>query len=129
MVKLKEEWKTKWIAALRSGQYKQGQKCLRTADDCFCCLGVLCDLIDNTGWESEPKVINGISSYRYSLKNYNDCPSLGNLPVRARKMVWEQYDDYNSSYNADVVMQKLISLNDDKNLNFNKIADYIEENL
>lgn len=35
--------KEKWIAALRSGEYEQGQQRLRGRDG-FCCLGVLCDL-------------------------------------------------------------------------------------
>lgn len=34
----------KWVAALRSGKYKQGQDQLRPTKDTFCCLGVLCDL-------------------------------------------------------------------------------------
>jgi hypothetical protein len=33
----------KWIAALRSGKYKQGLQCLCAGDE-FCCLGVACDL-------------------------------------------------------------------------------------
>lgn len=36
--------KARWVEALRSGEYKQGAGCLRTTDDCFCCLGVLADL-------------------------------------------------------------------------------------
>ncbi len=32
-----------WVAALRSGQYKQGTGQLRQGDK-FCCLGVLCNL-------------------------------------------------------------------------------------
>lgn len=37
--------KAQWTAALRSGEYKQGQGGLRNPqDDTFCCLGVLCDL-------------------------------------------------------------------------------------
>jgi hypothetical protein len=35
--------KAKWIAALRSGEYKQATGRLRRGD-AFCCLGVLCDL-------------------------------------------------------------------------------------
>jgi hypothetical protein len=31
-----------WVKALRSGKYKQGTKVLRSADNAFCCLGVLC---------------------------------------------------------------------------------------
>ncbi len=37
------EVKEKWIAALRSGEYKQGKNLLRFEGE-FCCLGVLCDL-------------------------------------------------------------------------------------
>lgn len=44
MLKLKPEVKAKWIAALTSGEYKQGRNWLRTSEDGFCCLGVLCDL-------------------------------------------------------------------------------------
>ena len=37
------EIKTKWIKALRSGEYKQGEKYLNQ-DNKFCCLGILCDI-------------------------------------------------------------------------------------
>jgi hypothetical protein len=37
------EIKAKWVAALRSCEYQQGEDSLRT-DNKFCCLGVLCDL-------------------------------------------------------------------------------------
>jgi len=40
--------KAKWVAALRSGEYKQGKNRLRTKDS-FCCLGVLCDLFLKDG--------------------------------------------------------------------------------
>jgi hypothetical protein len=45
------ELKQKWIDALRSGKYQQGRSALRTKDDRFCCLGVLCDIVDPSGWE------------------------------------------------------------------------------
>jgi hypothetical protein len=44
------ELKEKWVGALRGGDYKQGSKRLRISDE-FCCLGVLCDLIDPNGWD------------------------------------------------------------------------------
>lgn len=40
---MKKEIKEKWIKALRSGEYKQGQYQLKSGNN-FCCLGVLCDL-------------------------------------------------------------------------------------
>jgi hypothetical protein len=37
-----QESKDKWVAALRSGDYKQGVGCLYTkTDNAYCCLGVL----------------------------------------------------------------------------------------
>lgn len=41
--------KQRWVAALRSGEYPQTTGRLR-ADDAYCCLGVLCDLYDSSGW-------------------------------------------------------------------------------
>jgi len=51
------EIKQKWIAALRSGEYKQGIGALHY-DGLFCCLGVLCDLHckeTNGEWKGEGK--------------------------------------------------------------------------
>lgn len=46
-----QEFLKKWVAALRSGTYKQTKGYLRV-NDAMCCLGVACDLIDPDGWES-----------------------------------------------------------------------------
>lgn len=35
----------KWVEALRSGKYKQANGYLRDNEDCFCCLGVACDVL------------------------------------------------------------------------------------
>lgn len=40
----------KWVEALRSGKYKQGQRYLRSRNDTYCCLGVLLDL-EGAQWE------------------------------------------------------------------------------
>ena len=53
---MKPEIKTRWLEALRSGRYKQGRSALRTSNNEFCCLGVLCDIVrDQVGgrWEAE----------------------------------------------------------------------------
>lgn len=47
-----------WVAALRSGQYKQGQRYLRSCNDTYCCLGVLLD-IEGTQW----KITEGYDAY------------------------------------------------------------------
>lgn len=42
--------KAQWVAALRSGEYKQGKERLHTAkDDSYCCLGVLCEVAVKAG--------------------------------------------------------------------------------
>lgn len=51
-MKLKPEVKEKWLAALRSGEYRQAKGALRrpgytaegAASESFCCLGVLCEV-------------------------------------------------------------------------------------
>jgi hypothetical protein len=42
--------KARWVAALRSGRYAQGRRMLRSRDDHYCCLGVLCDLVAPQDW-------------------------------------------------------------------------------
>lgn len=50
-----KEIKEKWVEALRSGLYEKGTHTLRDSKDCFCVMGVLCDLHkEDTGageWE------------------------------------------------------------------------------
>jgi hypothetical protein len=51
-VKERLEMFEKWVEALRSGEYKQTTEVLRSREgDCYCCLGVLCNLIDPTTWD------------------------------------------------------------------------------
>lgn len=47
---MNQEIKIKWLEALRSGKYQQGEGQLRTQDNKFCCLGVLCDIVKPEGW-------------------------------------------------------------------------------
>lgn len=46
------EIKTKWVAALRSGEFEQGRSQLRKGNT-FCCLGVLCELYRRTTGDGE----------------------------------------------------------------------------
>ena len=41
---MNSEVKGQWTTALRSGEYEQGNGVLRTIDNTYCCLGVLCEL-------------------------------------------------------------------------------------
>lgn len=44
----------RWLEALRSGEYKQGRGMLRSQNG-YCCLGVVCDLIDPEAWKTQIK--------------------------------------------------------------------------
>lgn len=46
---MNKEIQDRWVAALRSGEYKQGKYRLQRDDDTYCCLGVLCDLAVKDG--------------------------------------------------------------------------------
>ena len=64
--------KEKWVNALRSGKYKQGKGRLRTCVEAtvdepnpdwkYCCLGVLCDLMEGGKWNK--------AAFKY--KNHSD---------------------------------------------------------
>jgi hypothetical protein len=44
------EVRKRWLDALRSGKYQQAKTVLRTENDRYCCLGVLCEIVDPEGW-------------------------------------------------------------------------------
>jgi hypothetical protein len=56
------EIKQKWVAALRSGNYKQTKVCLHNKEG-YCCLGVLCDVINPDAWDE----IEGYSKHIVEL--------------------------------------------------------------
>lgn len=54
---MKSAIKTRWVKALRSGEYKQGRYALKSTTG-YCCLGVLTDLyckMNKKGWKSTTK--------------------------------------------------------------------------
>jgi hypothetical protein len=99
--------KEKWIEALRSGEYKQTTRYLRTKDG-YCCLGVLMDLyLKETGKEWVPTH----DKYVYLTSNMN-CSPISD---------WADVEEF-----AEDV---LIHMNDTEGRSFNEIADYIQDML
>lgn len=93
--------KRKWVAALRSGKFRQTTGMLRDQDEIdgeaeFCCLGVLCE----------------VAKVKYNGNN-------GQLPPDFSTQVCV----------GDVTQTKLIGMNDDKGYGFKRIATWIEKNL
>ncbi len=111
--KLPAEFKEKWIAALRSGKYKQGSLQLYNQyDNSYCCLGVAGEisgcynlqgsyLTDRSKYAMIPKLIKGDWSNAIVkiLTDMND----GRLPDQ--------------------------TIRDDQKKSFLEIAQYIEDNL
>lgn len=103
-----------WIAALRSGKYKQGNGKLCSVDfygnKSYCCLGVANDVLE----------LGVLQSSAYLYRAYTE------LGLR----------DYDGSFikenvrnsNLDGFADSLAALNDSFNYTFEQIADYIEQN-
>ena len=111
------EVKKKWVAALRSGDYKQGQGHLKGGDG-FCCLGVLCDLhskeVDHYGWQEQQ---GGVYSYQGRTGTItNEVSGWADLPVSNDTCgILVSMNDGGGDYALD-------------GKDFNYIADYIEKN-
>lgn len=100
------EIKEKWLKALRSDEYEQGTTFLRSIDGSrFCCLGVLCDIIDSSLWREQ-----------YGTYLYDGALCI--LPETLRCGV-----------KIDPNEQKTLTRMNDGGASFTEIADYIEETL
>lgn len=105
----------RWIAALRSGKYKQGRHYLRSKTDHFCCLGVLCDLYYPDGWE-DADVDNKRSWYRFR----------GLTTLRAAEIIPPK-EVANAVGMCLYEYRELAEMNDEYCDSFEEIADAIEE--
>lgn len=103
----------RWVNALRSGEYTQGKDRLKTIDNTFCCLGVLCDLYSKeTG-----------DAWDFSNRDgpiYYGC--ITSLPEEVR--VWAGMRTGNGLLESD--KPSLVILND-KGWTFSDIANIIED--
>lgn len=105
---ISKELKDKWVAALRSGDYKQGIGCLKYKDKegtlRYCCLGVLAEVAGN----------KNLGTTLVSM--YGDTVNEGNKKVYSwvNKLIPTEF-----TYN-------LISMND-AGAPFDEIADEIRE--
>jgi hypothetical protein len=107
-----QELKTKWLTALRSGEYKQGIGVLRSAEsDSYCCLGVLCDISELGTWHS--------LNYKFITKKGFMEEGYAFLPPTIAA-------DINLSR---IQQRKLSGMNDSDLYSFTEIADWIEKNV
>jgi hypothetical protein len=131
---MNQEIKTQWIAALRSGQYKQGKGMLKQTtaqgDIRHCCLGVLCELYmqanpDQAAWQegqlplTDPRTPG--SKPWYFMADWEEQRSL--LPWKVSH--WAGLGEHNI-FVGGVHNRSITALNDTQ-LNFLEIAKVIEE--
>lgn len=115
------EVKKKWIDALRSGHYRQGEDCLklRMEQNYFCCLGVLCDIYINEHPELE---INWIDHDYESSAFINEKLY---LPEQVRE--WVNLETKNATYINENGKKSSLDLDNDNGKTFNEISDIIEK--
>jgi len=132
-----EQIKAQWTAALRSGEYEQGQEKLQTilrdedqdsdtydeeTGRAFCCLGVLCDLAVKVGVVTEQE--------EYDSVRYGDPSNeLGNVYLPDEVMEWAGIGANNPSVVTDyqnVHTSRTLSLLNDDGHPFSEIADLID---
>lgn len=135
------EFKPKFLAALRSGEYSQDKGRLRTVNG-FCCLGVACDVLlkeepekFKVGWSGELNdtgefLFEGVGDLIPSSVKIDDIPQniikfygncwqfkILNAPISE---VEDSLEEFCASY-------VLSMLNDEIELDFNQIADLVEK--
>lgn len=109
----KRALRTEWLAALRSGEYRQAPGALQANDASgFCCLGVLCDL----AVKRHPEL-----GMRWGFENITEADScISNFPPRS-------FDQMLG--NLDLYVDDLMHMNDRDDKSFDEIADFIEANI
>lgn len=107
--------KAKWVAALRSGKYKQAQDRLRR-DGGYCCLGVLCDVSGAGEWIEDG---DGVLFFHAEGHDDNGLDSYVDaaLDMRLRDLL-----------GINVIVESELIDQNDAGASFSEIADYIEQN-
>jgi len=119
----------KWIAALRSGKYKQTHEALcvenASGQKAYCCLGVLCE-VSELG-----RFVRGMFKYDLSRLAYkvDSSESLNystNYLVEAEEFSPLTREIVIEEGRYDTLERYLAWLNDDQLWTFEQIADYVE---
>ena len=110
------ELKTKWVAALRSGEFKQGRNRLYSkADDTYCCLGVL-EYVAGDGVEQ-----HGLPSIEWlNAHDFKFNGTLGLVP----SLIAPNHPNIPSEFVGNPM--RMSHMNDDYRLTFPEIADLVE---
>lgn len=112
--------RAKWVAALRSGEFPQGRRRLKSVSGGLCCLGVACEVAAREG------VGNWVDLTFWADSDHN--ASVPPTPV----LEWLGLPKDNGPLSTDIQYKHgdwadcLTELNDDAGYTFDQIADLIE---
>lgn len=112
---------TKWVAALRSGDYKQTNSQLRN-DKGFCCLGVLC----NIHAQEHPKIAAKQTNPTMYLDSGYTLPDEVIRWASLSSDIGEKRDHGKIIINGDVYHH--LAAANDSGVSFKRIANWIEKN-
>lgn len=130
--------KTKWLAALRSGHFKQTTGALKTVDTTtgetrYCCLGVLCEIAGLQQIEPSSKRDTYFITFRdqFDSEDMDEMYASSEcLPMSfAERLKMPAEDPENVMVMYDGAPITLAELNDTYGLNFNQLANIIEAQL
>lgn len=125
---MKKEVAKKWVKALRSGKYKQGQRYLKQFNSKnqprHCCLGVLCELYDETMKKNHKKTLVSKTCGDLFVKFNNDWSS---LPQIVRE--WAGISSGEGSFICGHNDGNSLAYLNDTGKKFNTIANVIESNV
>lgn len=115
-VKMDIELKTRWLTALRSGEYQQGRGYLCRANPitqvtAYCCLGVLAAI--------EPSIAAKVPAYGRNSPVATDTEQLLTESTCLSVVAGLDFE----------VQSLLASMNDEDKCSFDSIADYIEDHV
>lgn len=115
-----KENRAKWVKALRSGKYKQGEGVLfDKKTKAYCCLGVLCNVAGIKPVTS--KTAKGVSLFDGAE---NTAPQTA-MDFVGLSTEGGAFDDLEQKYYKDIT-NALWKLNDEHRFTFKQIADVIE---
>lgn len=118
-----KEMKAKWLAALRSGEYKQGKGALRVEEDdgtiSWCCMGALEEMLDGDVERNEEGRPKGFPTVGWMRFHGVDAEGIQDT---FGENVWNP-DVYDPIRGDDI---SLSMANDHLNYTFPQIADLIE---
>lgn len=124
---MKAELKKAWVDKLRSGEIKQAQHVLRDENNAMCCLGVLLDVHDHDGWNTDQAIAPVARKPCYPHKLATDEHDY--ISGESREALGLDFLVERESGSGFVYAGHVLAKMNDDGKSFAEIADWIEANV